>query len=157
MSNARPGTTNSAGEGAGMTDSPGKAFIKACSEAIFMGVAHCISQKTLVASSIRQNLHPVDQMTRNLEHTTKLMVNLLSGGKPVNSGVKFANFYLLIDGNLNAEINVAQAFKSFLAQMRSKFTTGKGGDSAFKCLPDGSYFNAYPSITDSFKFIEEAV
>jgi len=92
-----------------------------------------------------------------MEHKTKLMVNLLSGGKPVNAGVKFAHFYLLIDGNLNPDINVVRVFKSFLAHLRSKFTVGKGGDTAFKCLPDGSYFNAYPSIVESFKFIEEAI
>ena len=96
-------------------------------------------------------------MLDNVEHKTKLMVNLLSGGKPVNSGVKFANFFLIVDGNLNAGVNVMPAFKSFLTHFKSKFTTGKGGDTAFKCLADGSFFNAYPSIIETFKFVEEAV
>ena len=39
--------------------SPGKAFIKACSEAIFYGVAHCIKQEATLAASIRENLHPI--------------------------------------------------------------------------------------------------
>ena len=122
-----------------------------------MAVAECIKHKSLAASSIRQNLHPIAHMTTSMQHTTKLMVNLLSGGKPVNAGVKFAHFYLLIDGNLKPEVNVVMAFKSFLTHLRSKFPVGKGGDTAFKCLADGSFFNAYPSIADSFKFIEEAI
>ena len=49
------------------------------------------------------------------------------------------------------------AFKTFLHHLRSKFTTGKGGDTAFKQLPDGSFINAYNTIADSFKFVEEAI
>jgi hypothetical protein len=37
---------------------PGKAFVKACSEAIFFAVAHCIKQDSTLAMSIRNNLHP---------------------------------------------------------------------------------------------------
>ena len=83
---------------------------------------------------------------------TKLLINLLSGGKPVNSPVKFSHFYLIVDGKLNPS-----TLKSFMAHLKSKFTTGKGGDSAFKLLADGSFFNAYTSIADSLKFIEEAI
>lgn len=86
-----------------------------------------------------------------------MLVNLLSGGKPVNSGVKFSHFYLIVDGNLNPKSNVVQGFKLFMAHLKSKFTTGKGGDSAFKLLPDSSFFNAFTSIADSFKIIEEAI
>jgi len=85
------------------------------------------------------------------------MVNLLAGGKGTNSTVKFANFYLIIDGTLNSDINIVTIFKTFMAHLKSKFTTGKGGDSPFKVLADGSYANAYSSIADSFKFIEEAI
>jgi len=85
------------------------------------------------------------------------MVNVFSGGKAVNSAVKFANFYLLLEGNINPDVNVPSCFKAFLTHLKSKFVTGKGGDTAFKVLPDGSYFNAYPSIADTFKFFEEAI
>jgi len=85
------------------------------------------------------------------------MVNLLSGGKTVNSGVKFINFYLIIEGSLNPEINIAASFKTFITYLKSKFTVGKGGDSPFKVLADGSYVNAFTSIADSFKFIEEGI
>lgn len=91
------------------------------------------------------------------QSNTKLLVNLLTGGKSANSPVKFGNFYLIIDGYYNTQVNVAICFKAFMTHLKSKFTTGKGGDTAFKVLPDGSYFNAYTSISDSFKFIEEAI
>ena len=71
--------------------------------------------------------------------------------------MKFANFYLIIDGQLNPEINIGQSFKGFMAHLKSKFITGKGGDSPFKVLADGSYTNAYSTIADSFKFIEESI
>jgi len=33
----------------------------------------------------------------------------------------------------------------------------KAGESAFKLLPDSSYFNANTSIAESFKMIEDAI
>mmetsp|Transcript_28575 Transcript_28575/g.35361 ORF Transcript_28575/g.35361 Transcript_28575/m.35361 type:complete len:123 (+) Transcript_28575:906-1274(+) len=85
------------------------------------------------------------------------MVNLLSGGKSVNSGCKFTNFYLIVDGSLNSEISVPSSFRAFLVHLRSKFPVGKGGDSAFKVLADSSFFNAYPTVAESFRVIEEAI
>ena len=85
------------------------------------------------------------------------MVNILTGGKIASSQVKFGHFYLICDGNANPETSVPNAFRTFLTHLKSKFPTGKGGDTAFKVMPDGSFFNAYPTIGDSFKFIEEAI
>ena len=85
------------------------------------------------------------------------MVNILTGGKIAASQVKFGHFYLICDGNANPETSVPNAFRAFLTHLKSKFPTGKGGDTAFKVMPDGSFFNAYSSIGDSFKFIEEAI
>ena len=85
------------------------------------------------------------------------MVNILTGGKIAASQVKFGHFYLICDGYANPDISVPNVFRTFLTQLKSKFPTGKGGDTAFKVMPDGSFFNAYPSISDSFKNIEEAI
>lgn len=41
--------------------------------------------------------------------------------------------------------------------MKAKFPAGKGGDTAFKVMPDGSFLNAYTTINDSFKIIEDAI
>ena len=64
---------------------PGKAFIKACSEAIYLGVAHCIKQESSLAMSIRENLHPIGDLSSPFCNETKLLVNILSGGKAVQS------------------------------------------------------------------------
>ena len=154
--NARP-TSNESLRSQSLANKTGMAFIKACSEAIFLGVAHCIKQEQSLALSIRENLHPLANRVQLSECNTKLLINLLTGGKAANSAVKFGNFYLIVDGYQNSEANIAGCFKAFMTHLKSKFTTGKGGDSAFKLLPDGSYLNAYTSINDSFKFIEEAI
>ena len=77
----------------------------------------------------------------------------------MNSPVKFANFFLVIDGfaMMSKDVDMFGAYRIFLSYLRSKFTVGKGGDTAFKQLPDGSFFNAYNTIGDSFRFIEEAI
>lgn len=125
------------------------AFIKACSEALFFGVAHCIRQELTLANSIRENLHPTNNPS---DSQSKLMINILSGGKAASSPVKFKNFYLIVDGAAaNADSKIIASFKAFLAQLKTKFTVGKGGDTAFKTLPDASYFNAFTSIADTFK------
>ncbi len=102
-------------------------------------------------------MHPVSTISQATCPDTKLLVNLLSGGKANGAAMKFANFYLIIDGKANPETNIPNAFKLFLAQLKTKFVAGKGGDTAFKLLADGSHFNAFASINDSFKVIEEAI
>jgi len=36
-------------------------------------------------------------------------------------------------------------------------SSGKGGDAAFKVGPDGCFFNAFNTIQDTFKHIEDAI
>lgn len=55
----RPASSQTDRTSGALKASPGKAFIKACSEAIFFGVAHCIKQEATLAASIRENLHPI--------------------------------------------------------------------------------------------------
>jgi len=78
--------------------SPGKAFIKACSEAIFFGVAHCIKQEATLAMAVRDNLHPIAHRIQNISNDTKLLVNIFTGGKIAASQVKFGHFYLICEG-----------------------------------------------------------
>ena len=136
----------------------GIAFIKAISEALFMAVAVCMKKEGTIAKSIRDNLHPLGSSSYTVHNPdTKLLISLLSGGKAAGSPVKFAKFYLIIDASKNVDANIPAVFKAFVTALKSKFTVGKGGDSAFKLMPDGSFFNAYGSVADSLKFIEEAI
>lgn len=136
---------------------PGLAFVKACSEAIFFAVGACLRREQSLASSIKDNLHPVVINQAASMAETKLLVNVFSGGKAAGSSVKFAHFYLIVDGHANPELNLMGAYKAFLTYLKSKFTTAKGGETAHKLLPDGSFFNAYGSIADTFKFLEESI
>jgi len=111
-----------------------------------------------VGQSIRDNLQPLGQKSYTIQMPeTKLLMSVFTGGKAASSQVRFSKFYLIIDGHINQDLNLTGAFKAFLSSLKSKFTTGKGGDSAFKVLQDGSFFNAYGSVADTLKFIEEAI
>ena len=44
-----------------------------------------------------------------------------------------------------------------MATLKKSMSTGKGGDAAFKVGADGSFFNAFNTIQDTFKHIEEAI
>jgi hypothetical protein len=48
------------------------------------------------------------------------MINLLNGGKILGSAVKFAKFYLIIDGNENSngEIDIGECFIKFVQNFR---------------------------------------
>ena len=88
----------------------------------------------------------------------KLLFNVLSGGKIQGSPCKFAKFYLIVDGYACQEdSNLAEYFKNFVSNLRKSFAAQKGGDAAFKQLPDGSFFNAFTSVADSLKAITEAI
>ena len=109
--------------------------MKAISEAIFLGVAHCMKRGDKAAASIRENLNPLGQMSYTIQNPDpKLLCTIFTGGKAANSAVKFTKFYLIIDGSVNADLNLQQTFKGFVNALKSKFTVGKGGESAFKLL-----------------------
>jgi hypothetical protein len=68
--------------------------IKAVSEAILLATAACF-QKIDLFSGINSTVLKGEFPMRN----TKLLINVLNGGKILGSAVKFAKFYLIIDGN----------------------------------------------------------
>ena len=85
------------------------------------------------------------------------MINLLVGGKAAGSAVRYSRFYLIVDPHANTDINITYALQKFVAELRKKFSTGKGGEAAFKIQAEGSYFNAFPNVAETFKAIEEAI
>ena len=87
----------------------------------------------------------------------KLLINLLAGGKAVGSSVKFARFYLIVDGTVNPDVHIPNAFAKFLTALKKNFATVKGGEAAFKIGPEGAYFNAFASVAETFKQIESAI
>lgn len=71
----------------------GTNITKAVSEAVMLGAARCY-QRADIFAGINKNLLKREFEMRN----TKLMITLLNGGKVLGSAVKFAKFYLIIDG-----------------------------------------------------------
>ena len=72
----------------------GTNVIKAVSEAVLLATASCY-QKIDTFHGINKNVLKEEFPRRG----TKLLVNILNGGKVLGSAVKFAKFYLIIDGN----------------------------------------------------------
>ena len=72
----------------------GANVVKAVSEAILLATASCY-QKIDTYQGINNNVLKEEFPRRG----TKLLVNVLNGGKVLGSAVKFAKFYLIIDGN----------------------------------------------------------
>ena len=109
-----------------------------------------------IGNTIYDDLHPTN--VNNFERPeTKLMINILTGGKSAGSTVRYSRFYLIVDPYQNLDINIPQALNKFIAELRKKFAIGKGGEANFKIQADGSYFNAFASATDTLKNIEDAI
>ena len=109
-----------------------------------------------VGNSIYDNLHPTD-LSNFDRPETKLMINLLTGGKLAGSTCRYSRIYLIVDPYANMEINIPHAMIRFQTELKKKFASVKGGEAAFKLQDKGSYFNAFPSATDAIKNIEEAI
>ena len=134
---------------------PGFTLIKGVSEAIYLATAACMAEGH-IGNAIYDSLNPVP--VSNYERPeTKLMINMLTGGKAAGSTVRYSRFYLIVDPYANLEVNIPNALNKFIAELKKKFSAIKGGDAAFKLQPEGSYFNAFASATDTFKNMEDAI
>jgi hypothetical protein len=134
---------------------PGMSIVRACSEALFFGVASCFSSETAMHHAIRDSLHPCSG--QQFATCSKLMINVLSSGKASGSTVKFSRFYLIVDGFANPETNIPLAYSKFIAALKKSFSSVKSGEAAFKVGPEGSFFNAFSTIVETFKQFEEAI
>ena len=49
-----------------------------------------------------------------IQRNTKLLINVFNGGKLAGSAVKFAKFYLIVDGNeAKGTVDITEAFIKF--------------------------------------------
>jgi enolase len=85
------------------------------------------------------------------------LINVLNGGKILGSAVKFAKFYLIIDGNEAHGVDVTECLIKFIQSIKKTVSSTKQGEAAFKPGVEGSYFNAFANINESFKAIEDAI
>jgi len=88
----------------------------------------------------------------------KLMFTVLNGGKVLNSKVKFSQFYLIIDINGDdAHIDATEVYFKVTANIKKIIQASKLGEAGFKANQSGSYWNAFESVNDSFKLLEDAI
>ena len=87
----------------------------------------------------------------------KYLIPLLQGGKQAGSAVKFSKFYLVVTPAAIETENLHRALRVFQATLKKSFTAVKGGEASFRADGDGPAFNAFSSINDTFKQIEDAI
>lgn len=85
------------------------------------------------------------------------MIPLYQGGKLAGSPVRFSKFYLIVEPGLCTPETLNQALKLFQTTLRKSMASVKGGEAAFKVDADGPCFNAFSSINETFKQIEDAL
>lgn len=89
----------------------------------------------------------------------KLMFTVLNGGKDSGSKVKFKKFFVIFDVNQQdiGSVNLQEAYFKLCQAIEKGISSTKGGANAFKRSSDGSFYNAYDNINDSFKMLEDAI
>lgn len=104
---------------------------------------------------------------------TKLLFTLFNAGKGSGSTVKFSKFYLIVDARafMRSQLpneshqsiegshgpNLLSCLLRFSTALKKAVSSGKVGEIAFKPNEEGSYFNAFPSIAETLKQIEDAI
>ena len=90
---------------AAQLDSKLTSVVRACSEALFFASAACLDNNgNSIGTTIREHFNPMDRLSQ-VPRSTKLLFTLFNGGKAAGSMVKFAKFYLIVDGNALARCN----------------------------------------------------
>ena len=101
----------------------GTNVIKVVSEALLLATASCYDRQH-VSKGININVFKQKFMQRN----TKLLINIFNGGKVAGSAVKFAKFYLIVDGQeAHGAVDITEAFIKFSQNVRKVVQTAKTG------------------------------
>lgn len=63
-----------------------------------------------------------------MQRNTKLLINIFNGGKNAGSAVKFAKFYLIVDGHeANGAVDISESYIKFTQNVRKAVQTAKSG------------------------------
>jgi enolase len=85
------------------------------------------------------------------------MFTILNGGKLTGSKVKFATFYLIIDVQGTDKVDALEVYYKVTGNIKRLIAAHKLGEAGFKVNAQGSYYNAFDTINDSFKLLEDAI
>ena len=83
---------------------------KVISEGVLLAAAACF-EKVSLFKGISNNILKSEFSGMRF---TKLLINLFNGGKIMGSAVKFAKFYLIIDGSEAGETDIGEAYIKFI-------------------------------------------
>ena len=105
----------------------GTNVIKVVSEALLLATAACYD---------RHHIHKAINLSvfkqKFVQKNTKLLINIFNGGKVAGSAVKFAKFYLIVDGSeAKGGVDVTESFIKFSQSVRKAVQTTKQGVSVF--------------------------
>lgn len=95
-----------------------------------------------------------------LDRIPKLMFTILNGGKELSSKIKFTKFYLIMDVQPEdvKHFDLLEIYYKLVAKIEEGVKATKSGLAGFKKgSADGSYFNAFDNINESFKLLEDAI
>ena len=98
------------------------------------------------------------EMSPTALQVPKIMFTVFNGGKALNSKVKFARFYIIMNlkvQDVSADANLI--YYKLSAAIKKAISGHKLGESGFKANVSGAYFNALDTINDSFKLLEDAI
>ena len=130
--------------------------IRGCLEALWFSYGHSVTPE-LPTHALYQQVWSQDINPATVT-VPKLMFTVFNGGKALNSKVKFARFYVIMNVKVqDVEIDANVMHHKVAAAIKKAITSHKLGEAGFKANVSGSYFNALDSVNDSFKMIEDAI
>ena len=135
----------------------GANVLTAVQQALFYAFANAGPQDIMFKNIFKHNA--LRDFRPETDPLPKLMFTVLNGGKEAGSKVRFAKFFLIFDVKPDdlLSIDVREVYFKANAAIEKGLTATKGGLAAFKRGPDGSFFNAFETINDSFKLLEDAI
>ena len=102
----------------------------------------------------------VELFIERAEHDSHILARNVgfNGGKALGSKVKFSTFYLIIDiQGKDDHIDANEVYFKVTANIKKAIAAHKLGEAGFKANVTGSYYNAFDSVNDSFKLLEDAI
>lgn len=130
--------------------------IRSCLEAISFAYGYAVTPDLALKGMYKQMCSK--ELTPTGCTIPKLMFTVFNGGKALNSKVKFAKFYVIMNlkvGDVGVDANLL--YYKISTAIKKAITSHKLGEAGFKANFSGSYFNALDSVNDSFKLLEDAI
>lgn len=132
-------------------------IIGAVSAAIYLANAKAKNPAAPFKQLYKQNMMK-EYLAFEQEKLPSLMFTIFNGGKDLQSKVKFSKFFLILKPSLKTNLNLHEVYLRFVENLDKALSAQKVGLQSFKKgALDGSYFNAFDTIAESFKVLEDVI